>query len=85
VITGAAAVMVGVFAIFAGLSMIEFKELGVGLATAVFLDAIVVRILILPALMTLLGSANWWSPRALRRFERRRAERLSPAGECIFI
>ncbi len=67
VITGAAAVMVGVFAIFAGLSMVEFKELGVGLATAVFLDAIVVRILILPALMTLLGSANWWSPRFIGR------------------
>ena len=67
VITSAAAVMIGVFAIFAGLHLVEFKELGVGLGVAVFLDAIVVRILILPALMSLLGDANWWAPRFLRR------------------
>jgi RND superfamily putative drug exporter len=67
VITSAAAVMIGVFAIFAGLHMVEFKELGVGLAVAVFLDAIVVRILILPALMSLLGNVNWWAPSLLRR------------------
>ena len=67
VITSAAAVMIGVFAIFAGLHLVEFKELGVGLGVAVFLDAIVVRILILPALMSLLGEANWWAPRFLRR------------------
>ena len=48
-VTGAAAVMVAVFAVFATLSMIEFKQLGVGLAAAVLLDAVVVRILILPA------------------------------------
>ncbi len=67
VITSAAAVMIGVFAIFAGLHMIEFKELGLGLAAAVFLDAIVVRIVILPSLMVLLGRANWWAPRWLAR------------------
>ena len=67
VITSAAAVMIGVFAIFAGLHMIEFKELGVGLAAAIFLDAVVVRILILPSLMVLLGRANWWAPAFLRR------------------
>jgi putative drug exporter of the RND superfamily len=65
VITSAAAVMIGVFAIFAGLHMVEFKELGVGLGVAVFLDVIVVRVLILPALMLLLGRANWWAPRFL--------------------
>lgn len=67
VITSAAAVMIGVFAIFAGLHMVEFKQLGIGLAAAVLLDAIVVRILILPALMILLGRANWWAPRFLSR------------------
>ncbi len=67
VITSAAAVMIGVFAIFAGLHMVEFKELGIGLAAAVVLDAIVVRILILPALMILLGRANWWAPGFIAR------------------
>lgn len=67
VITSAAAVMIGVFAVFAGLHMVEFKQLGIGLAAAVLLDAIVVRILILPALMILLGRANWWAPAFLRR------------------
>jgi RND superfamily putative drug exporter len=67
VITSAAAVMIGVFAIFAGLHMVEFKELGIGLGAAVLLDAIVVRILILPALMLLLGRANWWAPGFIAR------------------
>ncbi len=66
VISSAAAVMIGVFAIFAGLHMVEFKELGVGLGAAVLLDAVVVRIMILPALMALLGRANWWAPSFLR-------------------
>ena len=67
VITSAAAVMIAVFAIFAGLSMVEFKELGVGLGVAVLLDVVVVRILVLPALMSLLGRANWWAPAFLAR------------------
>lgn len=67
VISSAAAVMIGVFAIFAGLSMVEFKELGVGLGAAVLLDVVVVRIMVLPALMTLLGRANWWAPAFLAR------------------
>jgi RND superfamily putative drug exporter len=60
VVTSAAVVMVAVFGVFASLSMIEFKELGVGLATAVALDALVVRVVILPSIMSLLGRANWW-------------------------
>jgi RND superfamily putative drug exporter len=63
VVTSAAAVMVAVFAIFASLSILEFKELGVGLAVAVLVDALVVRIVILPAAMGLLGAANWWPGR----------------------
>lgn len=79
VITSAAAVMIGVFAIFAGLHMVEFKELGVGLGAAVLLDVVVVRILILPALMSLLGRANWWAPAFVSRlhpstFQSTRAE-----------
>jgi RND superfamily putative drug exporter len=47
--------------------MIEFKQLGVGLAAAVLIDAVVVRIVVLPALMALLGRANWWPGRLTDR------------------
>jgi putative drug exporter of the RND superfamily len=67
VVTSAAVVMVSVFAIFASLDMIEFKELGVGLAAAILIDALVVRAVVLPSLMTLLGPANWWPSRLSRR------------------
>ncbi|MFJ8164204.1 MMPL family transporter [Streptomyces sp. NPDC096136] len=60
VVTSAAIVMVGVFAIFGTLSMVEFKQLGVGLAAAILLDAVIIRIFVLPALMTALGKWNWW-------------------------
>jgi RND superfamily putative drug exporter len=63
VVTSAAVVMVSVFAIFATLSMNEMKQMGVGLAVAVFLDAMVIRVLVLPSLMALLGRANWWPGR----------------------
>jgi RND superfamily putative drug exporter len=63
VVTSAAIVMVSVFAIFATLSMNEMKQMGVGLAVAVFLDAMVIRVLVLPSLMTMLGRANWWPGR----------------------
>ena len=62
VVTSAAAVMVGVFSIFATLSLLEFKQLGVGLAAAVLIDATIVRAVLLPAAMTLLGRRNWWLP-----------------------
>ena len=58
-------VMVSVFAIFATLSMLFFKQFGVGLATAVLLDATIVRAVLLPATMKLLGDANWYLPRWL--------------------
>ncbi|WP_326564360.1 MMPL family transporter [Micromonospora peucetia] len=66
VVTSAAVVMVGVFSIFATLSMIDMKQLGVGLAAAILLDATIIRAVVLPALMTMLGDANWWAPRFLR-------------------
>jgi RND superfamily putative drug exporter len=55
--------------------MVFLKELGLGAGTAVLLDAFVIRALLVPSLMKLLGGANWWSPRPLRRLH----ERLGPA------
>src|SRR4051794_20419431 len=66
VVTSAAVVMVAVFAIFASLSLIEFKQMGVGLAVAILLDATLVRAVLLPATMKLLGERNWYLPRKLR-------------------
>ncbi|MGK7228611.1 MMPL family transporter [Streptomyces hygroscopicus] len=60
VVTSAAIVMVAVFSIFGTLNAVEFKQLGVGLAAAILLDAVVIRIFVLPALMTALGPWNWW-------------------------
>jgi RND superfamily putative drug exporter len=62
VVTSAAIVMVFVFAIFATLSMLFFKQFGVGLATAILLDATIVRAVLLPASMKLLGDWNWYLP-----------------------
>ncbi|MFI2753693.1 MMPL family transporter [Cellulomonas sp. P22] len=67
VVTSAAVVMVAVFAIFASLSLIEFMQLGIGLAAAVIIDATVVRAVLLPSAMTLLGRHNWWLPGWLDR------------------
>jgi uncharacterized membrane protein YdfJ with MMPL/SSD domain len=54
--------MVAVFAVFATLSMLFFKQFGVGLATAILIDATIVRGVLLPASMVLLGSWNWYVP-----------------------
>ena len=54
------------FAIFATLGMIDFKMMGVGLAVAVLLDATIVRAVLLPATMTLLGDWNWYLPQLAR-------------------
>ena len=67
VITGAAAIMMAVFVAFAGASIATISQLGVGLTVAVLLDATVVRIVLLPALMLLLGDRVWWLPRRLDR------------------
>jgi uncharacterized membrane protein YdfJ with MMPL/SSD domain len=64
-VTSAAAVMVAVFSIFAVLSLLDFKQMGVGLAVAVLLDATLIRGVLLPASMKLLGERNWWLPRSL--------------------
>jgi RND superfamily putative drug exporter len=67
VITGAAAIMLAVFIVFGGASIATVSQLGIGLTVAVFLDATVVRIVLLPALMILIGERVWWLPRWLDR------------------
>jgi RND superfamily putative drug exporter len=62
VVTSAAVIMVAVFSIFATLSVIEFKMFGVALAAAVLIDATVVRGVLMPASMSLLGERNWYLP-----------------------
>ena len=63
VVTSAAAVMVSVFAIFATLSMLEMKMMGVALATAILVDATLIRLVMLPAALVLLGERVWWPRR----------------------
>jgi uncharacterized membrane protein YdfJ with MMPL/SSD domain len=65
VVTAAAIVMVAVFGIFATLQFIDMKQFGVGLATAILIDATLVRGVLLPAAMKLLGDWNWYLPKWL--------------------
>ena len=71
VITGAALIMVTVFAAFALADTITIKSIGVGMALAVALDATIVRVLLVPATMRLLGRWNWWAPGPLGRLAER--------------
>jgi uncharacterized membrane protein YdfJ with MMPL/SSD domain len=66
VVTSAAVIMVAVFSVFGTLSQVSMKQIGVGLAAAVLLDATVVRAVLLPAVMAMLGERNWYLPRWLR-------------------
>ena len=66
VVSSAALVMVGVFVIFATLPIIDMKEMGIGLAAAVLIDATIVRAVLLPATMKLLGDWNWYLPTLAR-------------------
>jgi RND superfamily putative drug exporter len=67
VITAAAAIMVAVFAAFIPSPDVVLKVIGVGMAAAIFIDATVVRMLLVPAVMHVLGKANWWMPQWLDR------------------
>ena len=69
----AAFVMVAVFSIFATLSFIDFKQMGVGLAAAILIDATVIRRVLLPATMKLLGERNWYLPSWLEWLPKRRS------------
>jgi uncharacterized membrane protein YdfJ with MMPL/SSD domain len=81
VVTSAAIVMVGVFSIFAVLSMLMFKQFGVGLATAILIDATIVRAVLLPASMKLLGDWNWYLPSWLQWLPQR-GETPEPAPDA---
>src|SRR5919106_2810787 len=83
VVTAAATVMIAVFAIFATLSSVEFKQFGVGLAVAVLIDATIIRGVLLPAAMTLLGDWNWYLPRSLRWLPRLGGERQARPAEAL--
>ncbi|MBD0672380.1 RND transporter [Streptomyces sp. CBMA156] len=76
VVTGAALVMISVFALFASLTFIEMKQLGVGMACAVLLDATLIRIVVLPSVIALLGRWVWWPSRLETRSE-------APAGPVV--
>jgi RND superfamily putative drug exporter len=87
VITSAALIMIAVFGSFLLSGERVLQEFGLGLAVAIFLDATVVRLLIVPAIMELAGDANWWLPKSLDRVlpridveGRTRARRVSAAG-----
>ena len=77
-VTSAAMVMVAVFGIFATLSFIDFKQMGIGLAVAIFIDATLVRAVLLPATMKLLGKWNWYLPSKLHWLPEFRHEGPAP-------
>jgi RND superfamily putative drug exporter len=81
VVTSAAVVMVFVFGIFATLSALDFKMMGVGLATAILIDATIVRAVLLPATMKLLGDWNWYLPAWLDWLPREERARPRPVAE----
>ena len=70
-ITGAAAIMCAVFLAFGAAEVVIIKSIGVGLAIAIAIDATIVRILIVPSVMRILGRANWWAPKPLALLHRR--------------
>jgi len=78
-VTSAAMVMVAVFSIFATLSILDMKEMGIGLAVAILIDATIVRAILLPATMKVLGDRNWYLPSALGWLPR--VDQGEPEGE----
>ena len=88
VVTSAAAVMVLVFGVFALMPIIDMKEMGIGLAAAILIDATIVRGVLLPATMKLLGRWNWYLPRWLEwlpRLEHERSVDPAPQQSCGLI
>jgi uncharacterized membrane protein YdfJ with MMPL/SSD domain len=81
VVTSAAIVMVCVFSVFATLSILIFKQFGVGLAAAILIDATIVRAVLLPATMKLLGEWNWYLPRWLEWLPRLEGREPEPSPE----
>ena len=82
-ITGAAAIMVVVFSAFGLSSVVILKQIGFGLALAILLDATIVRALVVPATMRLMGKANWWSPKWLDNLFGSKPQKLAEETEEI--
>jgi putative drug exporter of the RND superfamily len=83
VITAAAAIMIAVFLSFVLGDLRVLKLMGLGLATAIFMDASVVRMVLVPATMELLGNANWWLPKWLERTLPRISVEASPESDAV--
>ena len=81
IVTSAAMIMVAVFLSLVVAPDPSYKMLGPGMATAIFVDATVIRMVLVPATMTLLGRANWWQPRWLDRVPPRGARSVSTPGQ----
>ncbi len=79
VITAAGLILVGTFASFASANVVAIKEIGIGLAVGVLLDSTIVRVIMVPATMRLMGNANWWMPAWLKRVVPELSE--GPSGE----
>ena len=75
--TAAALLFAVAIGAFATSQIVFIKELGIGAAVAVLIDATIIRALLVPSLMRLLGSANWWAPRPLRRLH----DRIGPRDD----
>jgi RND superfamily putative drug exporter len=80
IITGAAAIMVVVFAAFASGDLVMFQQLGFGLAVAILLDATIIRVVLVPASMRLLGRWNWYFPHWLEWLPQLQIEGTTTAG-----
>ena len=83
-ITSAAAIMVGVFGTFALMRDVGMQQFGVGLGVAVLIDATIIRSVLLPASMKLLGDWNWYLPNFLRWLPDLRGEAAEPAGATAY-
>jgi uncharacterized membrane protein YdfJ with MMPL/SSD domain len=85
VVSSAALVMVGAFAVFALMPILDMKEMGIGLAAAVLIDATIVRAVLLPATMKLLGDANWYLPKWLDWLPRLEHEPTAPTAQPVLV
>src|SRR4029077_5328280 len=83
VVTSAALVMVGAFAVFALMPILDMKEMGIGLAVAVLLDATLVRGVLVPATMTLRGDWNWYLPKWLEWLPRLESETSGDVPQVV--
>jgi RND superfamily putative drug exporter len=81
VITAAGLILVGTFGSFATANVVAIKEIGIGLAVGVFLDSTIVRVIMVPATMRLMGNANWWMPAWLKRIVPELRE--GPSGDLV--